>query len=199
MTVLELLNKVSRNDLCIRLTEFYPSIFNTIEKAKKYTDIFFKDNEELILDEISEEDKDFVVVVNKLNDEPDDYSLFEEGTPIDTSKLTMSYYVDGIHLNHLKKHKDELCYTLDEVREKNLFPIYTYGLDFLPKTTTLAYPICQVSLDEYDELDVAAAIFYEVTFYGLENNDIIDRGKELDQRVDSLNKENFENTKKISI
>lgn len=83
--------------------------------------------------------------------------------------------------------KDEIIQCLHESRNE----ITSYAFEFSPWKEILGYEICEESLKEIGEIPFFAAIFYEMTFCGFEEEDIqeekniiIERKEEVDKAIE---------------
>lgn len=215
MTVFEIFKQVNIEELADKIMELHPSYYskkeNYIQNKKDTLEILNKfyndiDNIELfnIEDEEFEEYKDFVLLVNEYYDDNDydNINIFDlnkksfDINAIDKNKLSKYFVVDGIHLNQLNKNNKVLSYTWDEMRKiENIFEdgIITYGIDYLTRKIVLNLMVAEPSITKYGLLIIAAELFWELTFYGLTEEQIQNKGDELLSRVDSIDTENIEN------
>ena len=73
--------------------------------------------------------------------------------------------------------------TIQELKEKDLYSITKYGIDLMPWGVILNLDVLPTSIDIYGVDNIAAKLFYEMTFYGgeEENQRIL---KDLTQQID---------------
>ena len=185
MTILEIFKEVNRVELINDIYNKYSNTFKTKERVEDVLNIFYRDLNSLEMEELPEEYKDFVIIVNKYYDDLEDYPI-ENIEELTEDILESYFYVDGIHLKELIEKRDSLKYSFEEVREKNIKTLITYGLDFIDRKILINLKICEKSLKDFGILNCATEIFYEMTFYGFTNDEINERSKELDSRIESL-------------
>lgn len=109
---------------------------------------------------------------------------------MDKSKCEEYFYVDAIHFNQLVKNQDTLNCSLEECLKLDMSKmIITYGLDFLTRKVILNLIVAQPSIDKYGIEKVATELFWEMTFYGLTEEDIQKESDEVLDRLDSIDME----------
>ena len=214
MTILELFNNVDKNELAKAIIKQHPYHFSksdnfeeNINNTLKVLDIFYNDILSIVPytknDKEMEEFLDFVVVITNYYDDNnydgvDVYDL--DRTNFDIQKLDINkcdkfYCVDGIHLSQLKKNYKCLDLSMEELKQIDDFEnntIINYGLDFLTRKILLSLTIAQPCLDRYNEVVVAAEIFWEMTFYGLVEEQIQKESHKLDESVKEIENGNAE-------
>lgn len=219
MTVLEIFKQVNIEELADKIMELHPSYYSKkedyIQNKKDTLEIlnkFYNDIENIELFNIEDEEfkeyKDFVLLVNEYYDDNDydNINIFDlnkksfDINTIDKNKLSKYFVVDGIHLNQLNKNNKVLSYTWDEMRKiENIFEdgIITYGIDYLTRKIVLNLMVAEPSITKYGLLIVAAELFWELTFYGLTEEQIQHKGDELLSRVDSIDTEDMKNIENV--
>lgn len=209
MRVLELFKNVDKEKIAIELIKEYPRYFAKSddyninkENTLKTLNVFYENILNLTPYDINskefEEYKDFIIIVNQYYGDStyDGIDIFDldEKTfdieKIDKSKCEEYFYVDAIHFNQLVKNQDILNYSLDECLKLDMDKmIITYGLDFLTRKVILNLIVAQPSIDKYGIEKVATELFWEMTFYGLTEEDIQKESDEVLDRLDSIDME----------
>lgn len=208
MRVLELFKNVDKEKIAIELIKEYPRYFAKSddyninkENTLKTLNVFYENILNLTPYDINskefEEYKDFIIIVNQYYgdstyDGVDIFDLDEKTFDIgkmDKSKCEEYFYVDAIHFNQLVKNQDVLNYSLDECLKLDMDKmIITYGLDFLTRKVILNLIVAQPSIDKYGIEKVATELFWEMTFYGLTEEQTQKENDEILNRLDSINK-----------
>lgn len=203
MTVFELFMNIDKITLKNRLSVLHPGYFND-----KDIDIFYDDIQKNKTSNLNDNEfenyKDFVILVNKVYDDNvydkiDTYDLDINKFSIDQmvpEKCEMYYNVDGIHLSQLKNNHKVLSYDFNEIKKIDNWEengVITYGLDFIPRKIILNLNIAQPSIDIFGLIDVAVEIFWEMTFYGLTENQIQNEADKVFDRLDMVKDNSNEN------
>ena len=61
--------------------------------------------------------------------------------------------------------------------------ITSYGLDFIPRSTILACNVAELSIQKFGILNCATEIFWELTFYGLTEEQVQKEASKLNERI----------------
>lgn len=214
MTVLDIFNSISREDLALKIMKQHPYHFNKsndFEKDKEYTlkalDTFYKDILSIIpynkSDKEMEDYLDFCMVITNYYDDTtyDNIDVFDldrntfDFDKFDISKCDKYYCVEAIYLNQLKKNHKCLDLSFEEIKKIDDFEnnhITTYGIDFLTRKIVLGMEVAQPCIDLYGLNVVAAELFWEMTFYGLKEEQIQEESHKLDKNVEEVEKGNIE-------
>lgn len=209
MRVLDIFKSVNKEDIAIELMKSYPNYFAKSddydinkENTLKTLNVFYENILNITPYDINskefEEYKDFIIIVNQYYgdstyDSIDIFDLDEKTFDIekmDKSKCEEYFYVDAIHFNQLVKNQDTLNCSLEECLKLDMSKmIITYGLDFLTRKVILNLIVAQPSIDKYGIEKVATELFWEMTFYGLTEEDIQKESDEVLDRLDSIDME----------
>lgn len=209
MRVLDIFKSVNKEDIAIELMKSYPNYFAKSddydinkENTLKTLNVFYENILNITPYDINskefEEYKDFIIIVNQYYgdstyDGIDIFDLDEKTFDIekmDKSKCEEYFYVDAVHFNQLVKNQDTLNCSLEECLKLDMSKmIITYGLDFLTRKVILNLIVAQPSIDKYGKEKVATELFWEMTFYGLTEEDIQKESDEVLDRLDSIDME----------
>ena len=192
MTVLELFNQCNRENIPqIMIDNHFLKEYKDVKQIQNEFDSFLKKISNVDIIEIDEENKrdGFVLVVDEVYSpysiEPIKESHGTYSIPkIDIDKNVSKYFdVFGIHIKELVQKRNILGMTIQELKEKDLYSITKYGIDLMPWGVILNLDILPTSIDIYGVDIIAAKLFYEMTFYGgeEENQRIL---KDLTQQID---------------
>lgn len=185
MKIIELLNKCNKDDIVEYLTTNRRSSFSDKNATRKLLDIFFSDINEIKLTPIPEDEQDFIVMVSDCYDDLEDYDEIKAPEDVRPELLHVYPHVNGFNESDLLNHKDSLSLSFNDVIKGDSEFIKTYGLDLLPRNSTLQFNVCPISIDKLGEVKCAAEIFYELTYYGLTEKDNQEVSKEIDNRSQS--------------
>ncbi len=192
MTVKELLFSRSMSDIeeiAKYLAKAYPDYYEDTQKGQ--------DHYIYLLSECKKAEKtndpelrDFVINVNLFYEDDLENMVYtdESKTKIDYEKLPKYFNVDGIHLKELLEKKHTFGRTLKERRDSDELPLTTYGIDFMDRGDILNCEILELSLEKFDKNLLAAEIFWEMTFYGLENEEVEEKADEITGNCDEAMK-----------
>lgn len=205
MRIIDLLNKANIEEIAEKLIENHNCYFNNKEKTINLLKRFFQDIHSIELDDVLSDDeyKDFTVIVNEYYDDntlnkEDIFDIAERNRKTDYNfdsviekDLEKYFVVDGIHKNELKEKKDNIITDFKEYLEatKNNFEKYyitSYGLDFIARKTILACEVADLSIKRFGVLTCATEIFWELTFYGLTEEQVQKEASKLDERVKDI-------------
>ena len=81
---------------------------------------------------------------------------------------------------------ETLDMTLEKLRDYEGGTFNTYGIDFMDRCDILECEVLQLSIDTYGENIVAAEIFWEMTFYGLEEDGAQEKKAEVGEILDDI-------------
>ena len=208
MTVLELFNQCNRENIPqIMIDNHFLKEYKDAKQIQNEFDSFLKQISNVDIIEMDEENKrdGFVLVVDEVYSpysiEPIKESHGAYSIPkIDIDKNVSKYFdVFGIHIKELVQKRNILGMTIQELKEKDLYSITKYGIDLMPWGVILNLDVLPTSIDIYGVDNIAAKLFYEMTFYGgeEENQRIL---KDLTQQIDDNIKEvtSYTNKHKVS-
>ena len=192
MTVLELFNQCNRENIPqIMIDNHFLKEYKDAKQIQNEFDSFLKQISNVDIIEMDEENKrdGFVLVVDEVYSpysiEPIKESHGTYSIPkIDIDKNVSKYFdVFGIHIKELVQKRNILGMTIQELKEKDLYSITKYGIDLMPWGVILNLDVLPTSIDIYGVDNIAAKLFYEMTFYGgeEENQRIL---KDLTQQID---------------
>lgn len=182
MTVYELFQKVDINLLADTLKVQHKHNFKNKKKTVKILKIFYADINSKERIPLEEEDKDFLVVCKPILD--DLGKDFKNAKDVKETKLEMYLAVDGIYRKELIEKKDALNMTYEEVlNAEGLVMPTSYGIDFVERGKILNYEVSKASLEWYGLYTVAAEVFWEMTFYGLIEEQVAEKREDLMERV----------------
>ncbi len=182
MTVYELFQKVDINLLADTLKVQHKHNFKNKKKTIKILKIFYADINSKERIPLDEEDEDFLVVCKPILD--DLGKDFKNAKDVKETKLEMYLAVDGIHRKELIEKKDALNMTYEEVlNAEGLVMPTSYGIDFVERGKILNYEVSRASLEWYGLYTVAAEVFWEMTFYGLIEEQVAEKRENLMERV----------------
>lgn len=186
MNVYEIFKAYDRRKCAEHMVSKYDKYFSDVEKCEKTLKKFEKELKKLKYPKkLNKDYKDFVVVVHEYYEDYEIPYKNRETKEVDYEKLQKYFYTDGIHLQNLWEHQDELDITLEELKEKNQGKtdlndmFHTWGLDLIPRKKLINFEICDSSIDRYGVDVVAGEIFWEMTFYGFNNETVKTKAGEL--------------------
>lgn len=201
MRVIDILNKVNIEELAENLIQNHNN-FTDKEKTINVLKRFYEDIKSIKLEDISssEEYCDFIVIVNETYDDNtlNGESIFDIAERnrekkynfdnISVENLEKYFVVDGIHLSELKEKKDNIILDFNEYlklpsEEFSKHYITSYGLDFIPRSTILACNVAELSIQKFGILNCATEIFWELTFYGLTEEQVQKEASKLNERI----------------
>ena len=208
MTVLEIFKSIDREQLANKIIELHPHQFaknKNMNINKKNVldilDIFYKDILSItpytVKDKEFQDYLDFVMVITNYYDdnEYDGVNVFDldknsfELDKLNINKCDKFFCVDAIHLNQLKKNYKCLDLSFEEIKNIEDFEnntIISYGIDFLTRKIVLSLLVSQPCIDNYGLYTVAAELFWEMTFYGLIEENIQKESHKLDDSIKEI-------------
>ena len=197
MKVYEIFDKIDKDKFAEILVERYNRYYDTKEKALEHLEIFLQDAHKQPFEPLTKEEIDngFVLqVMETYSDEETEPLKNEQGDfyapQVDFDKVPKYMYVDGINLKELVEKRNYIGLTCKEYKEKDVMPPVTYGIDFTPKRKTFNYDVIGTSIDKYGLETVAVELFFELTFYGLYDEDIDEEGDKLLESKKEIDKVN---------
>lgn len=185
MTISELLNSRTREDLEViaaHLSKTYPNYYKDTKKGIEHFLFFVSEcNKCKIVDK--SDLVDFVITIDTVVDDlTDDVPYIDDKeTQIDFEKLERYYSVGGVHLKELINKQDTLTFTMEELKNSDSMPVTSWGIDFMDRGQLMNREILQLCLDKIDINVIAAEIFWEMTFNGLENEAVDERTEKLEK------------------
>lgn len=216
MRIIDLLNKVNIEEIAEKLMQNHNHYFSDKEKTVEVLKKFYDDISSITLDDISsnEEYKDFIVIVNEYYDDnsfkgENVFDLAEkyrekdfDFSSITEQTLEKYFVVDGIHIHELIEKKDNIITDFHkylEVSKENFenFYITSYGLDFIPRKIILACEIADLSIEKFGLITCATEVFWELTFYGLTEEQVQAESHKLDERVEEVEEGNLETLEEV--
>lgn len=211
MRIIDVFNKVTVEEIADILVKNHSSNYDDKEKTVDIVKRFYEDISSIVLEDISsnEEYKDFTVIVNEYYDENSfkGESVFElaeryrekdfDFSSVTEDTLDKYFVVDGINLHELIEKKDNIITDFKEYLEASKdhfedFYVTSYGLDFIPRRIILACEIADLSIEKFGLATCATEIFWELTFYGLTENQVQAESDNLGKRVEEVKEEKYE-------
>ena len=211
MRVYDLLEKVGRRELAKTILKQHSSQFN--DKDKCYMDnlnhilemlnIFYKDIENIKIGYESEEERkeyeDFKILCREVYDDNDinGKSIYdiEDKEHFDFDSLKIDdfdtyFIVDGVHLNEVCEKKSVLDLDYEHFKNGNDVFITLWGVELMPRRIFLDLDIVDKSIELYGEMVVAAEVFWEMTYFGLLDEDVQEKADDLNAEVEEIQKMN---------